>query len=252
MKIDVLIIDDESRARDGLKNQLEVLGNPVNILAEGGSVAEGYELIKKHKPDLVFLDIEMTDGNGFDLLRQIGEIDFIVVFVTAFDQYAIQAIKFSALDYLLKPLDPDELDEVLKKAYESFDQKENAKKVQNLLVNSELENPNDRKLAIKCVDSIKYLRIDDISHFVADGSYTKICMKDGKSILASKMLKYFEQTLSDFSQFLRIHRSSMVNLKYVEEYQYSSGGSVLMVTGQNLYPSEDRKKKLLNKLNQLN
>ena len=252
MEFKVLIVDDEKRARDGLRSQLESLQDSIEVLGEAESVASGLDLIQQKDPDLVFLDVEMNDGTGFDILRKLGKVDFMVVFVTAFDQYAIQAIKFSALDYLLKPLDPDELEEVIKRAKEEFNKAENREKVQNLISNSEIDDPNDRKLAIKCIDAIKYLKINEISHFMADGSYTKIVLIDGKTILASKMLKHFEETLKGFPQFLRIHRSSMINTKFVEEYQYSSGGSVLMVTGDHLYPSDDKKKILLSQLDQLN
>lgn len=251
MKLKVLIIDDEKRAREGLFSQLESKSDHLEMLGEASSVQEGLERIRQLEPDLVFLDVEMGDGTGFDLLKEIGSPDFQVVFVTAFDQYAIQAIKFSALDYLLKPIDPDELSAVVDKAYERALSGGNVSDIRNFIRNEGINNPNDRKIAIKCLDSIKYLPISDLSHFSADGSYTKIFMKDGKAILASKMLKHFVEMLEGYPQFVRIHRSTLINIKFVEEFQYSEGGSVLMTNGLKVYPSEDRKKELLHELEKL-
>ncbi len=254
MKLKVLIIDDEKRAREGLFSQLESKSDQIELVGEASSVQEGLQRIRQLEPDLVFLDVEMGDGTGFDLLKEIGSPDFQLVFVTAFDQYAIQAIKFSALDYLLKPIDPDELSAVVDKAFEralSGGAGGNVNDIKNFIRNEGINNPNDRKIGIKCLDSIKYLPISELSHFSADGSYTKIFMKDGKAILASKMLKHFVEMLEGYTQFVRIHRSTLINIKFVEEFQYSEGGSVLMTNGLKVYPSEDRKKELLHELEKL-
>jgi len=247
MRIGVVIIDDEQRAIDSLKIQLNNIKGQVDLLGEAKSVEEGFDLINKAKPELVFLDIEMNDGTGFDLLRKFEEIEFTVIFTTAYDHYAIQAIKFSALDYLLKPIDPSELDVALDKAIHQNDGKIESDQIQIFLRNMDTRLPQEKKLAIRDTRGIKFFGLDEISHLSAEGSYTKIILTSGKKIVSAKVLKYYDDLLKD-NQFFRVHRSSMVNLNHVAEYEYKYGGSVIMTSGEQVFVSDEKKKELIERL----
>ncbi len=239
-----LIIDDEKIAVENLRFQLIEQEEAFDIVGTANSVKSGLELIEKIKPEVVFLDIEMGDGTGFDLLSSLDEIDFKVVFVTAYDQYAIQAFKVSAIDYILKPLDPEELGHAILKVKESIGSNENKPKIKNLLKNVSISDPFKRRIMVRDSTGIKYPEVSKILYLKADGSYCKVFMNNGDEVVSSKVLKHFVEVLPE-EIFMRIHRSALVNLNEVDEFLFKDGGCVVMSNGAEVYVSDDKKKELL-------
>jgi len=209
--IKIVIVDDENNVRIVIKKLLALVSNDYQVVGEAASVVEAKEIIEKTKPDLLLLDIELEDGTGFDLLKQISNPNFKLIFITAFNEYAIKAFKFNALDYLLKPIDPEEL----KTAIEKVKAEVNSTNELNLLLqNFETNKKNEeQKLVIKTTQRTHFIPIKDILYFQSDGSYSKIVTKD-TSILASKNLKHFQE-LVPAEIFIRTHQSFLVNKLHI-------------------------------------
>lgn len=221
----VLIIDDETRTRELIAKMIRSFNSEVEIITEGENVQSGIKAIDEHKPDIVFLDIQMPDGTGFDVIRSSRSQDFQVIFITAHEEYAIKAIKFSALDYLLKPVDPLELKSALDKALEKVNGEKNIKQLETLNHNM---IPNEkRRLVLKTQESIHVINLDDIIRCEADRNYTSFFLVGGKKILVSKTLKEYETLLSAHN-FLRIQQSHLVNVNFVDRYDKKNGGAVVM------------------------
>jgi two-component system LytT family response regulator len=203
----IVIIDDEKNVIIVIKKLLSLINIAHTVVSEAASVQAGLEVIKQTNPDVVLLDIELEDGTGFDLLNQLDEIDFKLIFITAFNEYAIKAFKFNALDYILKPIDPDDLKNAINKAKDNL-YTENTLKLllNNLETNKTAET---QKLIVKTTERTYFIPIDEIFYFQSDGSYSKIVSKD-LTILASKNLKYFQEILPKH-QFIRTHQSFLVN-----------------------------------------
>jgi two-component system LytT family response regulator len=234
----VIIVDDEDGARESLSDLLEKYVPNVKIVAKAESSASAYEKIGKYKPDLVFLDIEMPFGNGFDLLERMQPVDFNIIFVTAYDHYAIKAIKFSALDYLLKPVDLDELRSAVERHRQS-PQPVSRESYQNLLENLEPENKT-KKIALPDNSGITFVDIDDIIRCESDGNYTRFFLATGRKILVSKTLGEFENLLSD-EGFFRVHRSHLINLSKITRFQKSDGGHVELSDGSKVEVSRRKR-----------
>ncbi|WP_293300190.1 LytTR family DNA-binding domain-containing protein [Pedobacter sp. UBA4863] len=219
-----IIIDDEEMARVLLQQMLAAYCPQVDTLGVYADLPAGVKAIKQHKPDIVFLDIEMPGYSGLELLDffKEDEIDFSIIFVTAYNNYAIQAFKLSAVDYLLKPIETDDLINAVK----LFEQH---KKTFNLeVLKHNLGSSGVKKIALSTLSQIYFVDTQDIMFFKAEGAYTKVCLKDGREILVSKGLKTFETILAEVSIFLRCHKSYIVNLSYVTQYLRANGGSLLM------------------------
>ena len=221
----VLVIDDENRTRDLIAKMINSFGLDIVAIPAGESVASGIKAIEKHRPDIVFLDIQMPDGTGFDLLRSIPNKSFEVIFITAHEEFAIKAIKFSALDYILKPVDADELKNALEKALNSIGSKKEESQFDALQLNIQ---PNQkRRLVLKTQESVHVIELDNIIRCEADRNYTSFYLVGGKKILVSKTLKDYETLLSGHN-FLRVQQSHLINLDYVARYDKGNGGSVVM------------------------
>lgn len=245
--IRAIIIDDEADGRQALKLVLEKYCPEVQVLASCVSAKEGLEHIEKFRPDLVFLDVQMPELSGFDLLERVPKIDFAVIFVTAFDRYAIKAIRFSALDYLLKPIDVDELLQALRR-YKQHKQYEF--QFQSVIRN--IKNPTGKmeKLAIPSLEEIIFLETSDIIYCQADGNYTSIHLISKRKIFVSKKLKDFEQILTD-SGFCRVHHSSLINMQHIQKYVKGDGGYVLLSEGHQVTISRRKKEEFLSLFAQL-
>ena len=243
MMFNTLIIDDEPKARNALKNLLSQHCPEINVIGEAGNVAEGKAAITELSPDLVFLDVQMPDGTGFDLLRQLPEIDFKVIFASAYDRFAIQAFRFSAVDYLQKPVEPDNLIEACSRLKNPDPYDELNKKIEVLLSNTN----NVEKITLPTLDGIIFVKIADISWLESDNNYTNFYLKDGKKIVVSKTLKEYDEMLTPF-RFFRIHKSHMINLAYLERYRKGEGGSVIMEDGTELEVSRRRKEDFMRAL----
>tara|TARA_B100000809_G_scaffold266929_1_gene333163 strand:+ start:6695 stop:7444 length:750 start_codon:yes stop_codon:yes gene_type:complete len=245
-----IIVDDEKGCRDSLEVLLKDFAN-INIVAVVNSIAQAQEAIINLKPQLVFLDIEMPGGTGFDLLEKITPIDFDIIFTTAYDQYAVKAIKYSALDYLLKPVDPAELKEaVIRFSSKKHDQNLINDKFKTLLSNIGTETSH-QKVAIPYGEGISFVKISDIIHFQSDGSYTNMyTINNEKPTLISKPIGDYQEMLEGES-FIRIHRSHLINIQHVEKYIKGDGGYTVMSDGSKIEVSRRKKADFIEALSKL-
>jgi two-component system LytT family response regulator len=241
-----IIVDDELKSRESLKILLEDFCENVEVLALCQNVAEGIDAIKAHKPDVVFLDIQMQRETGFDLLTRIKPIDFEVVFTTAYSEFAIKAFKFSAIDYLLKPIDIEEL----KKALYKVEKKVNGsitERLQHLIQNLKPGSSQNFKLALPTSDGLIFVKIEDIVYCEASSNYTEIYSSDGKKHVVSRTLKEYEDLLSEHN-FFRIHNSHLINLGCLKKYVRGEGGYVIMNNDVSLDVSKRKKEAFLSRL----
>ncbi len=239
-----IIVDDELHCREVLRIMLEMHCPRVEILCECEDGLQALEAIKKQKPDIVFMDIEMPGMNAFDTLQQVSEIDFQVIFTTAYDQYAIKAIKFSALDYLLKPIDADELIAAVDKASHELLP---VQQVQLEQLKQSLLNPHDDfKLMIASIEGPYFVPTDDILYAEGQSNYTHFHLTRNRKIIASKTLLEYDNLLVDHG-FMRVHKSYLVNLNYVERYLNKSG-TLVMKGGMEVDVSRRKKDTLINAL----
>tara|TARA_R110000868_G_scaffold193443_1_gene438358 strand:- start:2056 stop:2787 length:732 start_codon:yes stop_codon:yes gene_type:complete len=239
MKLNAIIVEDEVNSREILRNYLAKYCPTVNLVGEAATIADGLALIKANDLDLVFLDVEMPFGNAFDLLDQLPECDFETVFVTAYNQYAVDALNAHAAYYLMKPISIDELIKAVEYVNE-IREKEQA--VEDRILTPKF-NKVDGKITLPQQDGFQVLNVADILYCKADDNYTELYL-DKKKILVSKTLKYFEVALGEYA-FARIHKSYLVNVNEVVQYKRGKGGSVVISNGKELMVAASRKKDLL-------
>ncbi len=226
-----IIIDDENRTRELIAKMVNSFGFDIEAIPAGENVQSGIKAIEEMKPDIVFLDIQMPDGTGFDVLKSVKNKDFEVIFVTAHEEYAIKAIKFSALDYLLKPIDPTELKAAVQKALEASENRHKEKEEGQFdALQYNIQSNQKRRLVLKTQESVFVVELDEIIRCEADRNYTSFFLANGKKILVSKTLKEYETLLSPHN-FLRVQQSHLINLDYVDRYDKGNGGSVVMKDG---------------------
>jgi two-component system LytT family response regulator len=237
-----IIIDDEVLMRQTLEKLVREHCRNIKLVAQAGSVASGVTTIKRHHPDLILLDIKMDDGSGFDLLKQLEPIDFKVIFITAYDEYAIKAIKFSALDYLLKPVEPEELVNAIDKA-EKLILKELNTQLNVLEDNIQSSNISTRKIILKTFDAIHLVKVMDIIYCESYDNYTYFHFIDKDKVLVSNTLKDYEELLGEYG-FFRVHKSYLINLAHIIRFEKAEGGNVVM-TGGNIVSVSSRKRELL-------
>jgi two-component system LytT family response regulator len=244
-----LIVDDEAHARDAIRTVLENYCSDVNIVGEADGVQTGFDIINKEMPDLVLLDINMQDGSGFDLLMKFEDPDFIPIFITAFDEYAIKAFKYSALDYLVKPIDPEELENAIKRAKKLYDKRDLLTQIEALNSNilSKLSEP--KKIVLKTESNIYVKDVSEIIHCESEGNYTSVFFNNGERIVVSKIIKEFEEILP-INTFFRIHQSHLINLNYLSGYDKIKG-KVIMRNKKELPVSTRRKNSFIELLNKL-
>ncbi len=221
-----LVIDDENRTRDLIAKMINSFGLDIEAIPAGENVKSGIEAIKKHQPDLVFLDIQMPDGTGFDVLNGVQDKNFEVIFITAHEEFAINAIKFSALDYILKPVDAEELRAAVEKALDTMEGATNEEKQYEAL-QLNIQPNQKRRLVLKTQESVHVVELDNIIRCEADRNYTSFFLVGGKKILVSKTLKEYETLLTGHN-FLRVQQSHLINLDFVSRYDKGNGGSVVM------------------------
>lgn len=244
----VLIIDDENRTRSLIAQMIDSFGFDVETIPEGENVQSGIKAIEKHNPDIVFLDIQMPDGTGFDVIRSIGNKNFEVIFITAHEEFAIKAIKFSALDYLLKPVDASELKAALEKALELVDSEKSNGQFDAL--HSNIQSNEKRRLVLKTQESVHVVDLEQIIRCEADRNYTSFFLKDNKKILVSKTLKEYE-TLLAAHNFLRVQQSHLINIDYVDRYDKKNGGAVVMKDGSEVPLSPAKREVFFKRLENL-
>ncbi|GLU42668.1 LytTR family DNA-binding domain-containing protein [Allomuricauda sp. NBRC 101325] len=239
MELRAIIVEDEANSREILRNYLTKYCSGIKLLGEAADIEQGLEQIKKHNPDLVFLDVEMPFGNAFDLLDKIPERNFETIFVTAYNQYAIDALNHHAAYYLMKPINIDEL-------IKAVEYVKDIKEKENALEGQVLQTGPIRaegKITLPQQDGFEVLEVGDIYFCKADDNYTEIYLEK-KKIVVSKTLKYFEDALKPYP-FARIHKSYLVNVSEVVKYKKGKGGSVVLSNGKELSVSASKKAELL-------
>jgi two-component system, LytTR family, response regulator len=242
--IKAIIIDDEIHCLETLSLLLKEYCLNVQLLEQCRSAKKGLEAIEKLKPDLVFLDIEMPAMNGFEMLEQFIEIPFAIIFTTSYDQYAIKAIRFSALDYLLKPIDPNELMSAVKKVQE-LRHLPMAEQFQMLLKQVQGKGNHFNKIAVPTFEGFELIPADQVLYCEANDNYTHLFLKNKTKIIACRTLKEMEEQLQDFPFFVRVHHSYMVNLNEVTRYVRGEGGYLVMSDGSTVNVSRSRKDSLM-------
>ena len=235
--ITAVIIDDIAESRVNLKADLSDYCSSISVIGEADSVVSSLKLLKQIKPQIVFLDIHLTDGSGFDVLELLGKIDFKVIFTTASDAFAIKAFKFSAIDYLLKPIDPDELVKAVDLAISQY-QLEHQQV--DLLLEQVKSQKEQTKIALHTSEKIHVCQIQDIVRCESSGNYTSFHFLNGEKLLVSRTLKIYDQLLKSLN-FYRVHQSHLINMNHVKEYVKHDGGYIVMNEGSTV-PIASRKK----------
>jgi two-component system LytT family response regulator len=250
--MDTLIIDDELKGRIYLETILKrFFSDTVKKIDNLSSVDEAAEYLRTNKPDLIFLDIEMPSKNGFELLKMFPEAEFEVIFTTAYDSYAIRAFQFSALDYLLKPVNKDDLSRALEKASEKISRRSKPNPHYKVLLENLKNAVNPfHKISIPTVHGFEFIQISDIIRMEAQGNYTSLFLNDKRQILSSRTLKEFDNLLSEMN-FFRVHKSHLINLACIKSYQRGEGGVVTMNDGQEVEVSKRNKEAFLKQLTTL-
>jgi len=249
MNIRAVIIEDEQHNRENLLQMITCHCPDVEIVAVCSSACEGREGIMNLHPDLIFLDIEMPGETGFSLLENLPRIDFEVIFVTAYNHYGIKAIKFSALDYLLKPVDTTDLIASIEKAKDKILKKQENLRLRNLLENNRRSNL-DKIIALSMSDKLEFIEVASIIRCESDGNYTSFYLKNGEKLLISKTLKEYDELLSPYG-FLRVHQSHLINLKEIKSFIKADGGYIKMKDGSSVSISRQRRELVLKVLGEI-
>jgi two-component system LytT family response regulator len=244
--LNALIVDDEAHCCKTLSALLKRHSPEVNVLASCANGVDALQAIKQLNPDLVFLDVEMPKMNGFEMLQQLPEVNFHLVFITSYDAYALKAIRFSAIDYLLKPVDREELQKAVQKVINHM---ESPLPEQLKIILEKMQHPAvlANKIALPTMEGLQMITVESIINCEADDNYTTLKLKNNKKIVVSCTLKVIEELLEEHS-FIRVHRSFLVNLNEVEKYVKGEGGYLVMTDGAQIYISRNKKEELLKKL----
>ena len=235
-----LIIDNEPNLRTAIKALLNAFCPEITTMEDADGVQSGLQKIKNFHPDIVLLDVEMDDGSGFDLMKQVANPSFQLIFVTAHNKYAIEAFQFSAIDYLLKPVDPNALQLSIQKAIRNIKNSNLQQQVQVLLQQLSGIQNQDKKIVLKDLENTYFIKVADILYCEAEGTYTKFFIQGGESILVSKNLKEYEAILEPIG-FIRTHHSFLANPSKIKLYDKTDGGSLLLEGGLSI-PISQRKK----------
>jgi two-component system, LytTR family, response regulator len=247
--LQTLLIDDEAHIRDSLKKLLARHCPQVAIAGEADSVSAGLKAVHDLHPDLVLLDIQMADGTGFDLLNALPVIDFKIIFVTAFDQYALQAFRFSAVDYLLKPVNPELLKEAVDRASLKINAHHNMQ-MQALKENLKNLGKQNKKIILKTTDNIYLLELQNIIACESDNNYTSIHTNNDVKILVSKTLKDYDDMLTGYG-FYRVHKSFLINLAHIKRFEKQDGGYIILTNDIKIPVASRKKEELLELLEKM-
>ena len=242
-----LIIDDEKQARNAIRSLLESDFSDLMIVAEADGVQAAVSAIDTHKPDLIFLDINLGDGTGFQVLEKATWKNFMVIFTTAYDEYAVLAFKLSAIDYLLKPVIKEELQSAIEKAQHKYSEKRTAQQLEWFKDIMQGNKNQDKKIILSDNETIYFVKVQDIVRCQAEGTYTEFYIIPNQKITVSRSLKEFEDMLTPFG-FIRVHHSHLVNKEKIQKFQKSDGGSLLMENNHEVPVSQRRKGIVLSEL----
>lgn len=241
--IKTVIIDDDSQIVNMLQGLLKENFQEIELCGHSDNVQDAVQLIKKQQADLVFLDIELTDGTGFQILQQLKPYKFKVIFITAFNDFALKAIKFSAIDYILKPVNHTEFLQGVEKAISEIENTQIEKQIQNFFDHYE-KRTQSKKIVLRTADNLHFIDISEILYCKSDNSYTTFFMRDNEKIMVSKNLKEYETMLTDFG-FFRPHHSFLVNLHHVKKLDKHDGGFLILSNNKEIAVSTRRKAKLM-------
>ena len=249
--IKAIIIDDEQHCIDRLQKLMQQhCSSEVQVMGSFSSFEQGLKAIRSLEPSLVFLDVELQDRKAFELLQQLGKINFGIIFTTAHQQYAVQAFKFSALDYLLKPIDPDDLIRAVLKVTDKYSKEEMSSKLDALFHNLKSIQGVTKKISVPTINGFSLIDVSDIIRCQSDVNYTTIFLKDKQKIIVARTLKEFEELLSNYN-FYRVHNSHLVNLHYIKNYNKGKGGFISMTDNSTVEVSTRRKDEFLKRLSSL-
>lgn len=250
--IKAVIVDDEQHCIDRLKNLVATYySNQVSIIETFNNIDDAYLALQELKLDLLFLDVQINRETGFDLLRKLPVIAFDVIFTTAFEQYAIKAFKFSAADYLLKPIDVDDLKDSLKRIKESETKRPKNEDLNLLIANIKNMQHQTKKITVPTINGLEFLNIQDILHCKSDVNYTTLFMKDKSKLMVAKTLKEFEGILCSYN-FFRVHNSHLINLNYIKSYHKGKGGYLILEDNTEIEVSTRKKDDFLQRLAEIN
>ena len=242
-----IIVENELNARELLKSMLEGLNLPVNVTAEASGVAEGLEKISKLDPGVLFLDVELNDGNAFDLLSQLEDYKGQLIFTTAYDHYALNAIRFCAVDYLLKPLSPSDLKRAVSRLKPADPNQSTIQSQISELLNNMGLRKKKRKIAIVSQDNIRFIKVETIIRCTSEGNYTWIYTVNGEKLISTRILKDYQSLLEDCG-FFRIHHKHLINLEKISEYIKGDQNLVVMQNGDRLTVSRRKKTEFMDAL----
>lgn len=240
----IIIIEDEKNAVITLQSYINKYTSEVSVVGIANNKKEGIELINKETFDVLLLDINLGDGTGFEVLESIQDKNFGVIFTTAYDEYAIKAFKYSAIDYLLKPINPQEFVDAIERYKKNFI---NISRQQLDIATSYTDVAKNNKIVVNSTNEIHFIELDEILHLQSDKNYTDIYLKDQQRITSTKTLKFYEQLLPS-DKFLRIHQKHLVNLQCIKKYLKEDGGYVLLTDNSKLEVSRRKKEDLMNSL----
>lgn len=241
--LNLLIVDDEKKARDAMKSIVQSYRSDASIF-EADGIKDALKSIEARKPDIILLDIQLSDGTGFELLNRIHPSPSKIIFITAYEEYAVRAFRFSAVDYLMKPVNPDDLRSALDKARAAVEKDQLEARISVLLGNHNSSAKEQKKIVVKTTEQIFVIAVKDIIHLVSDKNYTFFHLSDGKKILASKTLKEYEDLLTEFG-FVRVHQSHLINIDFIDRYEKRDGGHVVMKDNSSIPVSSRKKEDLI-------
>lgn len=241
--LSTIIIDDQQNCIDDLSLLLKTNCPDISVISTAHSGKEGISTLKRLKPQLVFLDVEMQDMTGFEMLQQLNETNFQVIFTTAFDKYAIQAIRFNAIDYLLKPVRKNELIEAVERAAKAPSAL-TIQQIKNLKESSQNTQVPQNKIALTTGEGLEYVKLEEIIYCLAEGSYTTVFLSDKTQLLVSKSIGKLDEVI-DGNGFYRTHNSSLINLSHVKKFVKTDGGYVVMSNGDTVTVARNRKEEFL-------
>ncbi len=247
MNYNTIIIDNEIPHLRHLRNLLEEHFKSYHIMAECKSVPEGVEAIRKCKPDLIFLDIEMHPHTGFDLLKELSDMNFEVIFTTSHNEYAIQAIKFSALDYLLKPFDEEDLRQALIKFEAKKHKEDSRRQYENLLSNLQQQHHQQQRITLASVNGMEFFKVEEIIRCESENVYTTFFLTNNRKVVVSKPIGDWEELLEPFN-FCRVHNQHLINLAHLRKYIKGEGGIAIMTDGKEVDISRRKKEVFISKL----
>ena len=250
MNMNTLIVEDEDASYEVLEGIIKKYATHLNVIGRAKTVDQAIKLVEETSPELVFLDIDLPDGTGFDFIKKLKPVDFSIIFVTAYNQYAVQAFRFSATDFLLKPINDDEFREAIEKVEQNEKQKNLNLRLDILLANLQSQITDVKKIILKTLEDIFIVSVKDIVSIQSDGAYSHFSLLSGKRITVSSNLKKYEEMLFD-QGFFRSHQCHLVNLVHVERFHKLDGGMLIMKNGSSVPVSSRKRDALMNVLNRI-